>query len=373
VNTHQSLGRAGDSQRYYRPRRNIHRVINSLLGSAVVAFPPSAVIAQQKKIPDVSFWQGLIDWNVMRSKTDAVIIRAGQNKWVDTMFLVNYKAALLRGMLRGVYFFYDDRVSPGEQLATLIAALGDDLPEMEIWVDWERLYGGSFGGLRNVVAFMQAIERQYPSVRVGLYTGYYFFSENSNAVTNWSQYQYLKDRPLWLAWYADASAVRIPAPWSALAYWQFGTPAVDYGQSSAEIDMNFYNGTVEEFYSLYSGGVIEPPTEPEGETMSQWYKVTASVLNIRNGPGSSYTDVGDLLKDDIIEVIETVGGWHHIDNIWRGELIDFPAVSWCSGAYTVLTAAPVIVPPPAEVHPVKATYEMSDGSVWIAETFTKVG
>jgi GH25 family lysozyme M1 (1,4-beta-N-acetylmuramidase) len=152
---------------------------------------------------------------------------------------------------------------------------------------------------------------------------------------------------VWVASYGGTQPI-MPKGVSKWDMWQFSANGdaltlCPGNQGKRELDLNYMS---EEFYEQHAGGVIEPPTEPEGETMSQWYKVTASVLNIRNGPGSSYTDVGDLLKDDIIEVIETVGGWHHIDNIWRdAELIDFPAVSWCSGAYTVLTAAPVIVPP----------------------------
>jgi GH25 family lysozyme M1 (1,4-beta-N-acetylmuramidase) len=350
---HQPLGRAGDSQRYYKPQRNWNRVVNNLFGGDVKAFPPSAVIVQQKKIPDVSFYQGLIDWNLMRSKTDAIIIRAGQNTWIDSMFRVNYAAAKMRGMLRGIYWFYDDRVSPGEQLAALAEAIGADIPEMEIWVDWERFYGGQFGGLKNVVAFMEAIERVYPTARVGLYTGYWWFIEHSNAVANFSHYQYLKSRPLWLAWYAsDASYVKIPAPWSSLVLWQFGTPAEDWGQSSAEIDMNYFNGGLSEFYERYKSEVpTQPPTEPTGDIMA-WYKVTASVLNIRDEPGLSGADVGDLLLGDIIEVSETIGGWRHIVRIWRGSaFVTCPPVAWCKDSYTVTTDAPVIPPPPVDPDP----------------------
>ena len=71
---------------------------------------------QQVEFPDVSFWQGVIDWRKMGS---AVIIRAGQNVWVDTKFETNRTEAVARGMAWGVYWFYDDRVSPGAQADTL--------------------------------------------------------------------------------------------------------------------------------------------------------------------------------------------------------------------------------------------------------------
>jgi GH25 family lysozyme M1 (1,4-beta-N-acetylmuramidase) len=259
------LGVGGCSARDHKPVWNIHRLINHLFAPGELAFPNLlALIVQQKKYPDVSFYQGEINWDTMREKTDAVVIRAGQNLWVDSQFHWNYQQAKRRGMLRGVYYFYDDRVSPGAQAAKIAELIATDLPEMEVWIDWERSYGGGFQGLRNVVACMQDVERRLPSVRVGLYTGYYWFIENSNALLNASQYDYLKNKPLWLAWYAAASLVKVPAPWTRLDLWQYGTPTEDYGQVSQEIDMNFHNGTTAEFYERYQA---EPPVI--GEPMAK--------------------------------------------------------------------------------------------------------
>lgn len=230
-------------------------------------------IIMEKEFPDVSFYQGTIDWEVMANKTDAVIIRAGQNTWVDARFQHNWSEAKRLGMKRGTYWFYDDRTSPGAQAQIVADLLQDDQPEMEVWCDWEKSYGGQFSGLRNVVAFMQAVEARLPSARVGMYTGYYWFRENSNAVTNASQYAYLKDKPLWLAYYADVSEVRIPAPWTSLLLWQYGTPAIgpEYGVESTEIDMNYFNGTQADFDQRYEA----PPNG--GGTVDHYFKATPNV------------------------------------------------------------------------------------------------
>jgi GH25 family lysozyme M1 (1,4-beta-N-acetylmuramidase) len=362
---HQELGRLGGGLKYYRPKRNIHSVINRIVTGETLAFPMLATIIQNKKFPDISFYQGLIDWGVMRSKTDTIILRAGQNIWADSTFLTNYAEAKRRGMRRGVYFFYDDRVSPGAQADLLITLIAGDLPELEIFCDWEKSYGGAFGGLKNVVAFMQAIERAFPSARVGMYTGFFWFIEHSNALLNWSQYQYLKDRALWLGYYANSIQVKIPAPWTALTHWQYGTPAEQWGQQTYEIDLNFFNGTDEEFYARYGGGEVLPPPDEEGTNMSvsTWHKVITAptvTLQIRNGPGVSYDDVGDLRPGDVVEAIETIGGWHHIDYIYRGgQSIPCPAVAWCSAAYTALTTSPVTppAPEPTPAHVVEVTVD----------------
>ena len=281
----------------YIPQANINRFINDVVTTPRYAFSVerSIVIVGQKEFPDVSFYQKLIDWDQMRAKTDTVIIRSGQNLWDDPQFVRNYSEAKARSMKRGIYRFYDDRVSPGKQAELLINQVKNDMPEMEIWADWENTYGGAYGGLGNVVAFMQAIEAALPTAKVGMYTGYYWFREHSNAITNANQYNYLKTKPLWLAWYTNnPEIVLIPAPWTSLLLWQRGTPVLDYGQETAEIDMNVVNLTNDQFYQRY-GGTVTPP--PDGETMIT-YEVrsnkTGETRSIRTGPGILFSKITDL-------------------------------------------------------------------------------
>lgn len=248
------------------PEKNLNTFLNGVLTRPLYAFTPehTAVVVQQKQIPDLSFYQGLVNWDKMREKTDAVIIRAGQKDWVDTRWGVNGAGAKARGMLRGAYWFYDDRLDPGRQADKFIELLRADPPEMEVWCDWETSYGGAFGSLKNVVAFMERVEAA--GFKIGMYTGYYWFVAHSNAIANASQYAWLKTRPLWLAWYTTNSAlVLIPAPWSELFLWQFGTPAVGYayGCETTELDMNYINMTDLMFNLRYGVTTTPAPTDPD--------------------------------------------------------------------------------------------------------------
>ena len=287
------LGYMGKYARAYRPRPTAHRFLNEAFGKTPSrAVLPSALVLQQKKIPDVSFWQGDINFQQMRQKTDAVIIRAGQRNWVDSEFKDNWQKAKDAGLLRGSYWFYDDRENPGKQAEIWAELLHQDPPEMEIWADWENTYGGSFGGLRNVVAFMQAMERFLPTLEIGIYTGYWWFREHSNSVTNAAQYEYLKRKPLFEAWYtSNAANVLIPPPWTSMHLWQFGTPAVghEYGVETAEIDMSFINMSETDFNLKYRSGVVLPPTTPptppvviEPETLPEtWTGRVVSAIRMR--------------------------------------------------------------------------------------------
>lgn len=94
--------------------------------------------------------------------------------------------------------------------------------------------------------------------------------------------------------------------------------------------------------------------------MTKFYKVNVTKLQIRSGPGTNYGDIGDLFANDVIEVTETLGGWHHITAIKAVPVTD-PA-SWCAALYTVEIASPVPTPepePPA-VRPLTITVEGPD-------------
>ena len=64
---------------------------------------------------DVSFYQDQpetpehIDFVKMGKSADFVIIRAGQNLWVDRDFKLNWVAAKAAELPRGTYWFYDSR------------------------------------------------------------------------------------------------------------------------------------------------------------------------------------------------------------------------------------------------------------------------
>lgn len=194
--------------------------------------------------PDVSFYQKEINFDVMKSKTDYIILRAGQKNWVDTQFSRNKSECERLSLPYGIYWFYDDRDSPTAQAALCNSLIGGYKP-LELWCDWENTYSGSFKGIKNVVAFMQELER-LSGMTVHMYTGYYWFLNNTNSVLNYNQLSYLKTRKLWLAAYTNTNTpigqeyIKIPRPWITMDIWQYGTPAIgkEYGVMTEEIDMN---------------------------------------------------------------------------------------------------------------------------------------
>jgi len=370
---------------------NYNRVVN-FLAARGTKLSVEPTVATPIEFPDVSYYQGTINWDVMSSKTKNIIIRAGQNLWVDSAFQQNWTAAKQRGMSRGCYWFYDDRVSPQQQFDVLKPLIENDQPEDRIWVDWELVYGGQYGGLKNVVAFMKLIEQAFPSKIVGMYTGYYFFIDHSNPINNAAEYEYLKVHPLWIASYTSdgsSTGILIPKPWTVPELHQFGTPVWghDFGCESLEIDMNRVIYDPSQIYGQGDPMVTTPVT-------IQWYELqNAGALNIRNTPGSTAagTDIGDIPLEGIVLVKEytligTTKWYHLIDGRMTHDLTSAPiqitdghgAISncpdcWASGTYLRGTNIPVPNPePPVGTPPVKVTVQQADGSIWECTTFTRI-
>lgn len=258
-----------------------------------------ASITKEIIFPDVSFYQESIDWSIMSSKSNSIIIRAGQNLWEDPKFKDNYLNAKLHGMLRGIYWLYDDRISPKEQVDLLISLIGADYPEMEIFCDWEGTYNGEFGDLSDVVEFMMLVEQLVPGCIVGMYTGYYWFKNNSDSYKHAQEYSYLATKPLWLAWYTnDPSRVRVPLPWTKVTHWQYTETGNgnSYGASTNGIDLNYFNGTIADFEARYG-------SYSNNDVHEKWFSDNVEyVSGYRDVPRPFYFHYVKFRKDAVTKV-----------------------------------------------------------------------
>lgn len=204
-------------------------------------------------IPDISFYQDDngtpqgVDFAKMKTQTPAVIIRAGQNLWRDPDFAHNWKASKDAGLLRGSYFFYDSRVNPKRQAELYVDTLGNDLGEMELWMDFEDKYGGAYGKQQDWYDFAERIKSLVPNAKLGVYTGYYYWTERITSIN-----AYFAQYPLWIAWY-NLQKPLIPKPFQNWLYWQYSDNGDGslYGVESKNIDLNYFNGSDEDFYKRY--------------------------------------------------------------------------------------------------------------------------
>lgn len=226
--------------------------------------------------PDVSFYQDnnntpqKIDFSKMKSAgAKYVIIRGGQNSWIDPDFVDNWRMAKEVGLPRGAYWFFDSRYPADKQAEIFASLFANDPPEMEVWLDLEENYGGPYGGVANWKRFIDRFKQLCPNITIGIYTSYGYISGKIPS----SESTYFKSMLLWLAWYtAGIEGVEVPYPWTEneWLFWQWGTPAwgIEFGCESVEIDMNYFLGTYTQFEERYNqGGTVSDP----------YYKVTPNV------------------------------------------------------------------------------------------------
>lgn len=294
---------------------------------------------------DISKWQDVdatpqgVDFAKMRNYGAAfVIIKTGQGAAADPDFARNWADAKAAGLPRASYWFYDPRYPPQSQAAKWWSLVRYDLPEGSLWLDLEHpaSWGGSFGTWQSWKVMLDEIKR-LSGLRVGIYTGYYYWKDK----TIGADLNYFKQYPLWLAWYTSSPAyVSVPAPWNEVLIWQTGTPAIgiEAGAESLEIDYNKFNGTQEQFILEFGGLPLPPPPPPTGEIM----EYTCTVIQQQKGYQDHNTtslqrglvNVGATFKG-----IQVWGNWvQHADGRWFD--------TYKQGALAIRVVEVVVPPPP---------------------------
>ena len=185
--------------------------------------------------------------------------------------------------------------------------------------------------------FLQYVEKEVKRVPA-IYSGYYYWGEHGNTNVAWLKYQF------WLAWYNVESVIKVPPPWTVWKFWQYtdkGNGAM-YGVESAQIDLDWYNGTEAELLAwskTITGNPLPPQPNPSVcPTCKQaWpvicpslpslnnYYVNVGVLNVRSSPDSSSNAniIGQIKYNTPITVDNPSGNWAHFTST------AFPSGAWC--------------------------------------------
>lgn len=326
---------------------------------------------------DVSFYQDnpatpqTIDFDAMVSGGAVfTIIRAGQNTWGDRDFKVNWNNA--KGKLpRGSYWFYDSRIDPKVQAEKWLSMFdGNDFGELPLWCDFEDNYNGPFKGWKQWYNFIVHVQTIFPeNTRIGIYTGYYYWKENTRSVGIPSaSLEYFKQFPLWIANYGAASPL-VPEPWDTWDLWQFtdNGDGTKYGVESLNIDLNYFNGTKEEFYDRLVIGLPSPepeepevPEEPEeGDlTMRYEYINTVGNMSIRPEPTTSNVPIGTLdrgVKGLGNEIRDLPNGDRWVKILEGGNAVGWVAVKHLGKPYGTLIDNGVPPTPPVTEFPEEMT------------------
>lgn len=301
--------------------------------------------------PDISFYeddpetpQG-IDFIKLKASAGYVVVRAGQNLWVDTDFKANWKEAKKAGIPRGSYWFYDSRAEPKKQAELWVKQFDGDFGELPLFADLEESYGGPYKGWKNWVTFLDRLKQLVPGKEISIYTAYYYWRDNApNSSTQAASLNYFKQYPLWIAHYG-ATTPLVPLPWKTgeWLFWQY-TESGDgklYGCESNSVDLNYFNGDLAALKTRFNLPDTQPDPDPDptpdpdpndpGVPTGKIYKVIAQPsLKVRSGPGVTYESIGLLYPN---EQIEEIGA--NSDRSWIRilRLPDKGLTGWSFGAY----------------------------------------
>jgi lysozyme len=194
---------------------------------------------------DVSRFQGTIDWQKVKNSgvVYAYIQISRSLTDIDAKFPFNWQRAKEVGILRGAY----QRFHPGQDVAgqanLFLQKLGPyeagDLPPMLDVEDADGLSGPVIA--ERVREWMDIVE---PAIGMKplIYTGFYFWRDQVGGAD-------FSEHPLWIANYG-ATCPLVPQAWTRWAFHQYSSSAVIPGITENTVDVNKFNGTLEDLEAL---------------------------------------------------------------------------------------------------------------------------
>jgi len=271
---------------------------------------------------DVSRWQGKVDWLKVRDAgyRFAFIRATIGDSYADPRFDANWLGAHDAGMLVSAYHAVTPTTSADDQISHFLDVLDGRPVDLPLVIDAERDDGedpatitrrlldcleaaGSYGS----VASSETEQRQVGRSPI-VYTARWFWNRHVLTSAVWEGYD------LWVASYTAEPV--LPRDWTMWRFWQYSERGSVPG-IAASTDLNWFNGSLEDLLA-YAGQDNAPPRV----TGPGWrLRVTTRKLNVRNGPGLDYDDVGDLYEGDVLDVLTLTG-----DDAW----VEFEPGKWAA-------------------------------------------
>ena len=184
-------------------------------------------------VPDVSEWQGAIDWAKLRAACPAVIIRAHNGYGVDKFWTTNAREAA-KGRWWGAYQYLPaskDAATTARALVALVAALPADQRPDVLVLDLEE---GAGDQSARQAAWLGEVHARMAYVHEWTYSGLYFL--RAHGLTNVQ----------WVAAYSNTE----PSPTHAL--WQFSSSASIPGVAG-KCDASRFHGSIDDLIALTNG------------------------------------------------------------------------------------------------------------------------
>jgi len=198
---------------------------------------------------DVSYYDDSIDWNAAHAAgIDFAFIRVTDGtQYKDPKFAAYWQGAKAAGVLRGTYQFFrpaEDPIAQADLMLSLAPYEAGDLPPvLDVEVNGGLTQPQVAAAVHAWVDHVTAAIGRVPIVYAGLYS----WPDLTGSAD-------LTSSPLWIAQYTTAACPNIPAPWTKWMFWQHSDTGKVDGVVSSELDLNVYNGTLEQLQQFAAGG-----------------------------------------------------------------------------------------------------------------------
>ena len=262
---------------------------------------------------DISYYDLSFDSAIASRKIDFVIQRVSlglrSGKIIkDTALETLYQGARKIGIV-GAYHYLSSH-SGWKSQADFFLSIVQDLDYQFYALDFEGAYntmGDDFAAAAQNWTTYVALKSKK---KVVLYTNPSHYDADLYPYGDWMQLY-----PLWIAQYwKDPSPDRTPAlpkkrkkgDWSI---WQYASEinfpghGKEYGCGGNSVDLNVFNGTVEDMHAWLQFYTPPPPPPPNTDKK---YKVVVGHLNIRVAPNVNASITGGMKQGDVFGVVEKV-------------------------------------------------------------------
>ncbi len=208
----------------------------------------------------MSHYSGDIDWTQMQGDDiDFAFAKATEGTtFVDPQFATNWAGMQDAGVVRGAYHYFHPELDPDDQAAFVVSTVGPlAATDFPIVLDLE-INGGETEDVvvANALTFLNDVETATGRTPI-IYTSNRVITTVSGGSPNFAHY------PLWDAQYG-VPCPDIPAPWTTWNIWQTdGTASVDGVPDGDTVDLDTFNGTLDDLHAFISGASDAGPTDDD--------------------------------------------------------------------------------------------------------------
>lgn len=207
---------------------------------------------------DISRWQGIIDWPRVRQHVEFAIIKIGgsdQGYYPDGQAVRNVLEARSTGLPIGFYVYLGGTGAPADEIAhikNLVNNIGGLRPGELFVLDWEENNANEVGYVHAIAKGL--VDSGFPAPLIYMNLSYV-------RRQNWKPLVDL-GCGLWVAaWGNNDDIADTPPPsdeWPMWAIWQYSSTGSVPG-IAGRVDMNYFNGTVEQFKKYGGGKTLSMP------------------------------------------------------------------------------------------------------------------